>query len=504
MSVRVRFAPSPTGFLHVGGARTALFNYLFARAHGGVFVLRIEDTDAARSTEASLAAIFDSLRWLGLQWDEGPGAGGTCGPYVQSERRERYLAHAAILRAANAAYPCWCLPEELEARRQERLARGESPGYDGRCRRLTAEERAARESSGVTPALRFAAQEPGETAWDDGVKGRLSFRNEELDDFVILRSDGLPTYNFACVVDDHEMAITHVIRGDDHVSNTPRQLQLYRASGWEPPVFAHVPMILGPDGTRLSKRHGATSVEAYGELGFIAPALVNFLALLGWSFDGEREMFTLAELESAFRLERVGSNPAIFNVDKLEWMNGQHLRRLPEADRTRLACEFLRRRHGDPGPGGEERIGGLMRVLGERVRTLADLERQGAFALRERIETEPEAWADLLARESAGDRLEALASRLESLADFSLAETERVTRALAAELGAKPGDLMGTARVALTGSKVSPGIFEVMALVGRERCVARLRETAARWRQKRAATAAGSGPTGAAAGTAMP
>ncbi|MEO5617706.1 MAG: glutamate--tRNA ligase [Candidatus Eisenbacteria bacterium] len=493
MSVRVRFAPSPTGFLHVGGARTALFNYLFARAHGGVFVLRIEDTDAARSTEASLAAILDSLRWLGLNWDEGPGVGGAYGPYAQSERRGRYLAHGEFLQEAGYAYPCWCTPEELQERRQQRPG-GESPGYDRRCRQLTPEARAARTAGGVRPALRFAAPGPGETAWQDGVKGRLALRNEELDDFVLIRSDGLPTYNFACVVDDHEMAITHVIRGDDHVSNTPRQLQVYGALGWAPPEFAHVPMILGPDGARLSKRHGATSVEAYGELGFIGPALVNFLALLGWSLDGEREMFTLPELESAFTLERVGSSPAIFNVEKLEWMNGQHLSRMPDEERTRLACEFLRRRGEDGGPGGAERIGRLLRVLGERVRTLADLEQQGAFALRERLLTVPEAWSDLLAREQAGPRLEALASRLEPLADFSASETERVTRALATECGVKPGELLGAARVALTGSKVSPGIFEVMALLGRERTVVRLRDAAARWSEARA----GSTPAGAA------
>jgi len=499
MTVRVRFAPSPTGHLHVGGARTALFNYLFARVHGGVFVLRIEDTDAARSTEASLGAILDSLRWLGLRWDEGPGIGGPHGPYAQSERRERYLAHGEALRAAGRAYPCWCTPEELESRRQARLARGEAPGYDGRCRALTAAEREARRAAGPAPALRFAVPGPGETAWDDLVKGRVAFRSETLDDFVLVRSDGLPTYNFACVVDDHEMEITHVIRGDDHISNTPRQLLLHRALGWSEPVFAHVPMILGPDGARLSKRHGATSVEAYGELGFIAPALVNFLALLGWSLDGERELFTLAELETLFTLERVGSNPAIFNVEKLEWMNGQHLGRLPEAERTRLACDYLRRRGRDPGPDGAERVGALMRVLGSRVRTLADLETQGAFALDEPLVTEPEAWADLRARADAGARLSELAGRLAALPDFTLAETERVTRSLAAELAVKPGELMGAARVALTGRKVSPGIFEVMDVLGRERTVARLRDAARRWSDARegAAPGAGTGPENA-------
>ena len=486
MSVRVRFAPSPSGYLHVGGARTALFNYLFARSRGGAFVLRIEDTDASRSTEESVAAIQVAMRWLGLLWDEGPGVGGKYGPYRQSERRDRYHAQGKALRALGRAYPCWCTPEELESRREEQLARGEAPRYDGRCRRLSDAERAAREASGAAHALRFVIDSSGATDWDDAVKGRLQFSNDVLDDFVLLRSDGLPTYNFACVVDDHEMAITHVIRGDDHVSNTPRQIQIYRALGWDAPVFAHVPMILGPDGARLSKRHGATSVEAFGDLGYIAPALVNFLALLGWSYDGERELFSLPELESAFTLERVGSNPAIFNVEKLEWMNGQHLRLLPEAERRTLAWEFLRRRGVVSAESERPRIDRLVTVLGDRIRTLADLETQGAFALHEALELEPQAWSEVVAHEDAGPRLTALGSALTGLGDFTAEGAERVTRALAADLGVKAGVLMGEARVALTGRKVSPGLFEVMTLLGRDRAVARLKEASRRCSEARA------------------
>ena len=476
MSVRVRFAPSPSGYLHVGGARTALFNYLFARALGGAFLLRIEDTDASRSTEESVEAILVAMRWLGLDWDEGPGIGGAYGPYRQSERRAHYQAAGEALRALGRAYPCWCTPEELEARREAQLARGEAPRYDGRCRRLTDTERAARVASGAPSALRFVIDPEGVTAWDDAVKGRIEFSNDVLDDFVLLRSDGLPTYNFACVVDDHEMAITHVIRGDDHVSNTPRQIQLDRALGWTEPVFAHVPMILGPDGSRLSKRHGATSVEAFGDLGIVAPALVNFLALLGWSFDGERELFTLAELE------RVGANPAIFNVEKLEWMNGQHLRRMPVEERTILAREFLARRGVAV---DADRVEQLVEVLGERVRTLADLETQGAFALQETPAVDPQAWAELVAKEDVAARLESLATDLAALPDFTPAETERVTRALAVARGIKAGELMAAARVALTGRKVSPGLFDVMRLLGRERTVSRLRDAASRWSEAR-------------------
>ena len=480
MKVRVRFAPSPTGFLHVGGARTALFNYLFARVHGGTFVLRIEDTDAERSTEESVTAILSGLRWLGLAWDEGPEAGGEHGPYFQSKRAALYQEHARALLRSRQAYLCYCTPEELQQRREEQVARGESPRYDGRCRELDAAARAKR--AGRTPAMRFAVPEgPGEVSWTDTVRGIVTFKKDVLEDFVLLRSDGLPTYNFACVVDDHAMEITHVIRGDDHISNTPRQIVLYRALGWTPPLFAHVPMILGSDGSRLSKRHGATSVEAYHELGFIPEALVNFLALLGWGYDGERELFTLAELEELFRLERVGSNPAIFNLEKLEWMNGQHLRRLDEDERVRRVIGYLEHAGYDLSARSAEWRRSFVRALGERLRTLADAERVGRFALVPVVEMDPEAWAEVRSKPEAGPRLERLAQRLEGLGRFDLEGLERETRALAVELGIKAGDLMMPARVALTGSRVSPGLFEVMSLLGREQVVARLRAAGSRW-----------------------
>ncbi len=484
MSVRVRFAPSPTGFLHVGGARTALYNYLFARASDGAFVLRIEDTDAARSTDESLRAILDSLRWLGLEWDEGPEVGGAHGPYFQSERRERYQRHAATLVAGGRAYPCYCTQAELEAAREAKSGEGGSPGYDGRCRSLDAAARARLEAEGRRAAVRFAMPPTGETAWDDVVRGRVSFRNDVLGDFVLLRSDGLPTYNFACVVDDHEMEISHVIRGDDHISNTPRQIALYEALGWTPPRFAHVSMILGSDGSRLSKRHGATSVEAYRELGYIPAGMVNFLALLGWSWDDKTELFTLGELERLFSLERVSRNPAIFNLEKLEWLNAQHLKRLPEAERTALAIDFLAARGHDLGQHSLEWWTAFVRALGERVKTLADLEKYGAFALEDEPATDPEAWADLLARPAVEERLERLADRLASDEEFSLASLERLTRGLAVELAIKPAELMSAARVALTGRKIAPGLFDVMWLLGRERSAARLRAAAARWRRE--------------------
>ena len=484
MSVRVRFAPSPTGYLHVGGARTALYNYLFARGQGGAFILRIEDTDAARSTPESLAAILDSLRWLGLTWDEGPGTGGAHGPYFQAERGEIYRRHARSLAESGRAYPCYCTAEELDQRRQAQIARGDAPRYDGRCRALDAGGRARMEADGRTAALRFALPAAGETGWNDRVRGEVSFRNEVLDDFVMLRSDGLPTYNYACVVDDHEMEITHVIRGDDHISNTPRQLLLYQAAGWTPPEFAHVPMILGEDGTRLSKRHGATSVAAYRELGYVPEGLVNFLALLGWAYDGQRELFTLAEMEKVFRLERVGSNPSIFNPQKLEWVNAQHLRMLPEADRVERVVRFLESRGYDLSDRSSEWRTALVKALGERLKTLADAEAHSAFVLRDEIEVDPAAWNELLERTDVAPRLRRLHQTLAADEEFSLASLETRTRALSVELDIKAGELIGVMRIALTGRKVSPGIFEVMWLLGKQRTLERLDQAAARWERE--------------------
>jgi nondiscriminating glutamyl-tRNA synthetase len=480
MSVRVRFAPSPTGYLHVGGARTALYNYLLARARGGTFVLRIEDTDAARSTPESIAAILQGMRWLGLAWDEGPEAGGAHGPYRQTERGEFYARAAATLLASGHAYRCWCTAEELAARRAASPAESGESRYDGRCRRLPEAEREAKLASGAPYALRFALPGDGVTAWDDVVRGRIEFRNDVLDDFVLVRSDGLPTYNFACVVDDSAMRITHVIRGDDHISNTPRQLLLYAALGETPPVFAHASMILGPDGKRLSKRHGATSVEAFGDLGIVPEAMANFLALLGWAYDGQRELFSLAELEELFTLEKVGANPAIFDTAKLEWMNGQHLKRLPEDDRRARVEAWLAAHGHDLSARSPEWRAAFVRALGERLRTLADAADVGAFALADEVALDPAALEALAARPRSAECLRALAQVLRSDAEFSLASLEAGTRGLAATLAVKPGELMGAARVALTGRTNSPGIFEVMWLVGRETCVARLESAAGR------------------------
>ncbi len=481
MSVRVRFAPSPTGHLHVGGARTALYNQLFARSQGGVFVLRIEDTDAERSTEASTAAIFEGLRWLGLTWDEGPDVGGEYGPYVQTQRGAFYERYRNTLVASGHAYAAYDTPEELDAMREAQALRQEPQRYDGRHRSLTQAERDAFAAAGRLPVWRFKCPASGVVAWDDIVRGPIEFQNEVLDDFVLVRSDGLPTYNFACVVDDLEMRISHVIRGDDHISNTPRQLLLYAALGHVPPVFAHASMILGPDGKRLSKRHGATSVDAFGELGIVPEAMLNFLALLGWSLDGEHELFSLAELEQVFQLARVNPSPAVFDTDKLEWVNAQHLRRLTEDNRVERVTRFLAQRGYDISTRSPEWRVTFIRALGDRLRTLHDAEGYGRFALVDALEPEPEAWAELLGKPDVAVRLGGLAEAIMSDPEFTQQSLEATTRAHAARLGVKAGELIGAARVALTGRKVSPGIFEVMWLVGRERAIDRLRQAAARW-----------------------
>ncbi|HXJ70024.1 MAG TPA: glutamate--tRNA ligase, partial [Verrucomicrobiae bacterium] len=337
-------------------------------------------------------------------------------------------------------------------------------------------------ASGEPAALRFRRPAPEEVAWDDVVRGRIAFQSEVLDDFVLVRSDGWPTYNFACVVDDIHMRITHVVRGDDHISNTPRQILLYRAFAAEPPVFAHASMILGPDGKRLSKRHGATSVEAFGDLGIVPEGMVNFLALLGWALDGKTEIFSLAELERVFRLERVGPNPAVFDTQKLEWVNAQHLKQLDEAERTRRVCDFLARQGHDLSARSEEWRRAFVRAMGDRLKTLADAADVGAFALSDPPAMEPEAWAELLSRPGSDARLAALAARIDALPEWTLPSLETATRALASESGVKAGEVITPARVALTGRKAAPGIFEVMWLLGRERVGSRLRAAAERWR----------------------
>jgi glutamyl-tRNA synthetase len=464
MPVRTRFPPSPTGYLHIGGARTALFNYLFARHHGGAFVLRIEDTDRERSTPESTRAIIESLTWLGLEWDEGP--------FFQSERGDLYRASAERLLAEGKAYRCWCTEDELEARRQAALAAGRRPAYDRSCRDRT-EPPAGRDAH----VLRFRTPLDGETVIDDQVKGRVVFQNTELDDFVIQRSDGSPIYNFCVVVDDVDMAITHVIRGDEHLANTPRQILIYQALGALLPVFAHVPLILGLDKTRLSKRHGATSVMAYRDLGYLPEAVVNYLVRLGWSH-GDQELFTRDELIRSFSLENVGKSPGIFNPEKLEWVNFQYMKATPPAELAALLVPFLEQA-GLPVPADRAWLTRVVETLRERAKTLVELADFCRFYLVETIEPEAKAAAKHLVPSAAGAFGE-LIERLSALPRWEPSTIEEAFQATIAARDMKLGALAQPVRVAVTGGTVSPGIFEVLDVLGRERALARLRRAAAR------------------------
>ena len=464
MEVRTRFAPSPTGYLHIGGARTALFSWLYARHHGGTFVLRVEDTDRERSTAESIQAILDGLRWLGLDWDEGP--------FFQTARMDLYRARAGELLAAGHAYRCYCTAAELETRRQEALAAGRRPAYDRRCRDLTAPPEGR-----TSFTLRFRTPLAGETIVDDHVKGRVVFQNTDLDDFVIARSDGSAVYNFCVVVDDIDMRITDVIRGDDHLANTPRQALLYGALGAPLPRFAHLPLILGLDRARLSKRHGATSVMAYRDLGFLPEALVNYLARLGWSH-GDQELFTREELVAHFSLENVGTSAGIFNPEKLEWVNFQYLKATPAAELAETVVPFLERA-GLPVPADRGWLARAVETLRERAKTLVELADFCRFYVAERIEPEAKAAAKHLTP-AVAPALDDLIARLAALQAWDVSTIEGAFQAAIAAHGMKLGALAQPVRVAVTGGTVSPGIFEVLHVLGRERTLARLRAAHAR------------------------
>jgi len=488
--IRVRFAPSPTGHLHVGGARTALFNWLYARKTGGVFILRIEDTDRERSTEESYAAILRGLEWLGLDWDEGPGKGGDHGPYLQSERLAIYREQLDRLRADGRIYPCYCTTEEIAARN---TARGEeaNAGYDGHCRELSAERRAAFEAEGRTASWRLRTPDEGTTVWYDIVYDKREFPNDTLVDRVVQKPDGFPTYNFAVVVDDHLMGVTHCLRGDDHVSNTPFQIAVYEALGWKPPKFGHMPMILGQDRKRLSKRHGATSVEEFAAQGYLPDAMVNYLALLGWSPGGAGdEVFARTELIKKFSLKKVNSSPAAFDYDKLNHINAQHLKRLGPAERLALVEPMLAERGWGldpewrvPAEDTRDYLGKVLKLLGGRFSDLRRVPEQIGFFFSEDFARDEEAAAEHLAGAEVRARLAALADRLESaLADGAPVGQdvyEEAVRDQAEALGVKAGELIHPCRVALTGQTRSAGMWEVMELIGGPRVVRRLRAAGA-------------------------
>jgi glutamyl-tRNA synthetase len=473
---RLRFAPSPTGYLHVGGARTALFNWLFARRHGGVFVLRIEDTDVERSSAEMVEGILDGMRWLGLDWDEGPKIGGPHAPYFQSERLDRYRALAERLVADGRAYYCYCTPDELDARRREAEATGRGWKYDRVCCALAADEIAAREQRGLPRAIRFKVpDEP--IRFDDLVHGPIEFGGADVEDFVILRSDAHPTYHLSVVADDIDMAITHVVRGDDHISNTPKQVLLYRAAGEDVPLFAHVPLILGPDKKRLSKRHGATSVMEYARQGFLPEAMLNFLALLGWSPGDNRELFTAEELVAAFALEGISGGNAVFNPDKLEWFNQQHIMRLAPSDlalRVRPSFEEAGLWRDDLLTDRHAWFFAVLELLKPRAKRLGDFASQARFFFEDSVEYDEAAVAKHLASADTAEHLEALDAAFAALEHFDAISAESALRSTAEARGVKAATLIHAVRVALTGKSVSPGLFDVLSLVGPERVHMRL------------------------------
>src|SRR6266851_3692868 len=483
---RVRFAPSPTGYLHVGGARTALFNWLFARRLGGVFVLRIEDTDAERSSQDMVDGILDGLRWLGLDWDEGPKVGGPYAPYFQSERFDRHRTLAERLVRQGAAYFCYCTTDTLKAKRDAaERARGDAAAgssnpsvwrYDRTCCALTADEIVSRERDGLPRAIRFRVPE-GIVRFDDLVHGPIEFDGANIEDFVLLRSDGHPTYQLSVVSDDLEMKITHVVRGDDHISNTPKQILLYRAVGAEVPRFAHVPLILGPDKKRLSKRHGATSVTEYAREGFVPEAMFNFLALLGWSPGDDRELFTRDGLVAAFSLEGISGGNAVFNPEKLDWFNQQHIMRLAPGELAiRLKTSFEGAGLWNDAYLGDRHAWffAVLELLKPRVKRLNDFVIQGRFFFSDTIEYDSAAVDKHLRVPGMEDHLVALDAALAALETLDPASTEAALRRVADARGVKAASLIHAVRVAVTGRSVSPGLFEVLALLGRAWVHARL------------------------------
>jgi len=459
--VRTRFAPSPTGYLHIGSARTALFNWLFAKHHGGAFILRIEDTDKARSTEESTSAILEAMKWLGLTWDEGP--------FYQSRRTEVYREHLERLLKQGKAYHCYCDPDELEEKRKQAFSKGEKPKYDGTCRELT-------EGYPDKPyAIRFKAPLSGTTEVNDLTKGKIVFENSELDDLILCRRDGTPTYNFVVVVDDATMEITHIIRGDDHLNNTPRQILLYQALDYSLPKFAHMPLTLGKDKARLSKRHGATSVMAYKEMGYLPQAVNNFIVRLGWSC-GDQEIFRMDELVEKFTLENVGKSAGVFNPDKLNWLNGHYIKEEADESLAGLLVPFLEKR----GFKVDDRqyLCKVVKGFKERAKTLEEMADKASFYFRDELDYEPKAANKFLTPEMAGVFAEVI-DFFEEAGDFSKESIETIFDGIKDTHTLSLSKLAQAHRVALTGGTVSPGIFDVISTLGKEKVIKRLRDAKA-------------------------
>ncbi|HEY92887.1 MAG TPA: glutamate--tRNA ligase [Dehalococcoidia bacterium] len=476
-SVRVRYAPSPTGYPHVGNIRTALFNWLFARHHNGSFIVRIEDTDVTRKVEDALEAILDGLRWLGLDWDEGPEVGGKYGPYFQSQRLELYRQTVERLVSQGDAYYCYCSPQRLKEMRAEQVRHKQPLGYDRHCRHLSEEERSAKEKEGVTPVVRFQTPLTGQTGFNDLIRGQVVFDNNTLDDFILLKSDGYPTYHLASVVDDHLMDISHVLRAEEWLSSTPRHLLLYQALEFEPPQFAHLPMILGTDRAKLSKRHGASSITEYRGQGYLPESMVNFMALLGWSLDDRTEILSRQELIDNFSLERVSQTAAIFNHEKLYWMNGVSLRELSHEELLRKIMPFLESELPEEvkRPISKEYVSRIVPLIRERINTLAEAATYADFFFLDELEYDASSlMGKKMSAETTLKALKAAQEKLSLLESFDHDSLEGTLRSLAEELGLNAGQLFSPLRVATTGRTAAPPLFETMVVLGKERCLERI------------------------------
>ncbi len=468
-TVRVRFAPSPTGYPHVGNIRTALFNWLFARHNKGSFILRIEDTDVARSVDGAIEMILDSFNWLGLNWDEGP--------YYQSQRLHIYHEIADRLVNGGMAYYCYCSPQRLDSVRQEQIKNKQPPGYDRHCRYLTREQSAALEASGIKPVIRFKSPLEGQTSFYDLIRGEIVFENSTLDDFVLLKSDGYPTYHLANIIDDHLMNISHVSRADEWLSSTPKHILLYQSLDWQPPKFAHLPMILGPDRTKLSKRHGATAINEYQNMGYLPEAMINFLSLLGWSLDDKTELLTRDDIIQHFSLERISKTAAVFDRNKLDWMNGVYIRSLSPEEFADRAIYFLDRDLpvSVKRPLDVNYIRPIMPLVQDRAKTLAEVPQLTDFFFVNKLEYDTGLLTNKIERSQAVQSLQVTLTSLEGLSDWSTDTLETVLRPLAVELNLKTGVFFGLLRVSVTGRTAAPPLFQTMEALGKERCFVRLK-----------------------------
>lgn len=475
MEVRVRYAPSPTGHLHIGGARTALFNYLLARKLGGTYILRIEDTDQARNVEKADEKFLENFKWLGLEWDEGPDVGGEYGPYRCMERLDIYQPYADQLLAEGKAYSCYCTEQELEADRAEQMARGEVPRYSGRCRHLNAAQKAAFEAEGRTKTVRFRVPEGQIVSFADRVRGDVQFESDGIGDFVIVKSDRIPTYNFAVTVDDHLMKITHVIRGEEHISNTPRQVLIYKAFGWDVPEFAHVSLILNNDGKKLSKRDESIIqfIEQYRNLGYLPEAIINYLALLGWSPGGEQEIFTKEELVEAFSLDRVSKSGAIFDTEKLAWMNGHYIKHADVDRLTEMAIPHLQQANQIGEDYDREWVRKLVALYQEQMSYVAELPRLAQQFFSDDIACEGEA-ADVLKEEQVPKVVAAFLQKAKELPEWTVEAIQASLKEVQKETGFKGRALFMTVRVAATGQAHGPDLNRSLELLGRDTIIARL------------------------------